>query len=192
MLFPSHPGAGAAGVGGEGTKVAGASGGGGGLLRLWQGQKQSSKVPGFLEKAWHKDSFVQLAKPSGPRQHRGCVCHAPPAGKPSPAHLLLPRVLRTSFLLLIYFYFIYICSVFLMCLHRLPWTGGSAPPRCPPIFWGPAWGRGIPPAADARAPLGKWPALCRNGTAPGKNALCCCEVLKKMRLFLQQFSIYFG
>lgn len=45
----------------NGTQTHGSSGaGGGGALWPWQGQKQSGKVSGFLEKVQQKDSFVQL------------------------------------------------------------------------------------------------------------------------------------
>lgn len=163
----SHPGGGGRGHRGgccpqRGRKMAPAM----------QGQKQSSKVLGFLEEARHKDSFVQLANTGGPCQHRGCVCHAPHR-KASPSQPLLPPMLPTSFPLLIYFCFIYFCGVFAGLSHvSIDCLGGrgSAPPRCPPIFWGPAqdaashWllmcrlllGSGQPCAGMGR-PLGKTP-----------------------------------
>lgn len=159
-------------------------------LWLWQGQKQSSKVLGFLEKAQHKDSFVQLVNTSGPCRHLGCVCRAP-CGKPSPAHLLLPRVLQMSFPLLNYFYFFSFC-VFFSCVSICCLGQSGSYLSGAPQFLGSCLGtwhptrRGCAVSSwEAASPVPEW-------DGPWEKRPVSLWGFKKTRLFLQRFSIYFG
>lgn len=142
------------------------------------GQKQSSKVPGFLEKAQHKDGFVHLANTGGP-----CRCWVfvgrDPLGRNPPAH---PREhpARCCFISLLFIFVGFFAASSSTALH-----GGAVPPQCSPQFFG------VPPGA-VQAPPGKQPALRRNGTAPGKNAPCCCGVLKKRDYFYSNFPAILG
>lgn len=160
--------------------------GGSRMAPAMAGQKQSSKVPGFLEKAGHKDSFVQLVNTSGPCRHQGCVCHTPPGNRP--LLLCVPNILAADDLFICYLFLC--CDFFFFSVIPLAALDREiCASLVPPSFWGSCLGTWHPTGCagsswEAASPVPEW-------DGPWEKRPVSLWGFKKMRLFLQQFSVYF-
>lgn len=169
-----------------------------------EGEKDSSSYGRGRNRAakfwdsWKKPStrivLSSLPTPVALVSTGGAFAMLPPGKRPHPNPSFPPRapnVLPTADLFLFYLFLWGFCRAE-PCLYRLPWTEGVCSSLMPPNFLGSCPGCSIPLAVDVQAPPGKRPALCRNGTAPGKNALCCFGVLKKCDYFYSNFPSILG